>query len=136
MLYLVFPLEKRWGFHVGRSLGQSVDQVLLAQYLLTPFFDTYQTWYSNGSGKHIFPFEFHITWSKVKVNVLVKIKLQLFFIPIFFLNSQYIMIVLPYFYQTSYIGCIRGQEDSFCISGPRSRSNLLSYSEVNCELFI
>ena len=54
--------------HVGRSLGQSVDQVLLAQYLLTPFFDTYQTWYSNGSGKHIFPFEFHITWSKVKVT--------------------------------------------------------------------
>ena len=69
--------------HVGWSLGQSVDQVLLAQYLLTPFFDTYQTRYSNGSGKHIFPFEFHITWSKVKVNVLVKIKLQLFFIPIF-----------------------------------------------------
>ena len=45
---LIMPLWKR-GYivlqlSVGRYVGRSVDQVLSAQYLLTPSLDQYQTW--------------------------------------------------------------------------------------------
>ena len=66
-------------------------------------------------------------------NVLVKIKL-LFFIPSFVLKSQYIMIVLPYIYKTSYNVCIRGQEDFFCISGHMVKGH--GQICFNYELFV
>ena len=125
--------------HVGQSLGQSVDQVLSAQYVLTPFLIVTKLGTVMVLESIFSLLNFISHGQRSKLLVIVKIKL-LFFIPSFVLNSQYIIIVLPYIYQTFYNGCIRGQELRsllhFRSFGQRSRSNLLSYSKVNYKLFV
>ena len=53
-VYTIFmpPFEKRGHIVLHMSVGPSVDQMMSAQYLLTPFLESCQTWY-NGCPKGV-----------------------------------------------------------------------------------